>query len=174
MHRQCKVLGWRACAARGAWKHGGQCGTSVGWQLRIVVAWQRALAVRGWPARRTVGEPGMPLHDKWLGPSALGRSASIRAGIVWASLWASFKDYMLSAFPSTSKNLAGQEFHGTAYHDPEDKTSRYNKLKAMGTVGQSSANHAGPAIEARLSKDQCKRCSLPLHAALFFLATPSF
>ena len=69
----------------------------------------------------------MPLHDKWLGPSALGRSASIRAGIVWASFWASFKDCMLSAFPSTSKNLTGQEFHGTAYHDSEDKTSRYNK-----------------------------------------------
>ena len=34
---------------------------------------------------------------------------------------------MLSAFPSISKNLTGQEFHGTAYHDPEDKTRRYNK-----------------------------------------------
>ena len=77
--------------------------------------------------RRTVGEPGMPLHGKWLGPGALGRSASIRAGIVWASFGASFKDCMLSAFPSTSKNLTGQEFHGTAYHDPEDKTRRYNK-----------------------------------------------
>ena len=65
--------------------------------------------------RRTVGEPGMPLHGKWLGPGALGRSASIRAGIVWASLGASFK------------NLTGQEFHGTAYHDPEDKARRYNK-----------------------------------------------
>ena len=40
---------------------------------------------------------------------------------------ASFKDYMLSAFPSISTNLTGQEFHGTAYHDPEDKTSRHNK-----------------------------------------------
>ena len=59
----------------------------------------------------------------WLGPGALGRSACIRAGIVWAS----FKDCMLSAFPSISKNLTGQEFHGTAYHDPEDKTRRYNK-----------------------------------------------
>ena len=80
--------------------------------------------------RRTVGEPGMPLHGKWLGPGALGRSASIRAGIVWASFGASFKDCMLSAFPSISKNLTGltgQEFHGTAYHDPEDKTRRYNK-----------------------------------------------
>ena len=65
----------------------------------------------------------MPVHGKWLGPGALGRSASIRAGIVWAS----FKDCMLSAFPSISKNLTGQEFHGTAYHDPEDKTRRYNK-----------------------------------------------
>ena len=73
--------------------------------------------------RRTVGEPSMPLHGKWLGPGALGRSASIRAGIVWAS----FKDCMLSALPSISKNLTGQEFHGTAYHDPEDKTRRYNK-----------------------------------------------
>ena len=73
--------------------------------------------------RRTVGEPGMPLHGKWLGPGALGRSASIRAGIVWAS----FKDCMLSAFPGISKNLTGQEFHGTAYHDPEDKARRYNK-----------------------------------------------
>ena len=72
--------------------------------------------------RRTVGEPGMPLHGKWLGPGALGRSASIRAGIVWAS----FKDCTPSAFPSISKNT-GQEFHGTAYHDPEDKTRRYNK-----------------------------------------------
>ena len=72
--------------------------------------------------RRTVGEPGMPLHGKWLGPGALGRSASIRAGIAWASL----KDCTLSAFPSISKNT-GQEFHGTAYHDPEDKTRRYNK-----------------------------------------------
>ena len=62
-----------------------------------------------------------------LGPGALGRSASIRAGIVWASFGASFKDCMLSAFPSISKNLTGQEFHGTAYHDPEDKTRRYNK-----------------------------------------------
>ena len=77
--------------------------------------------------RRTVGEPGMPLHGKWLGPGALGRSASIRAGIVWASFGASFKDCMLSAFPGISKNLTGQEFHGTAYHDPEDKTRRYNK-----------------------------------------------
>ena len=77
--------------------------------------------------RRTVGEPGMPLHGKWLGPGALGRSACIRAGIVWASFGASFKDCMLSAFPSISKNLTGQEFHGTAYHDPEDKTRRYNK-----------------------------------------------
>ena len=32
-----------------------------------------------------------------------------------------------TAFPSISKNLTGQEFHGTAYHDPEDKTRRYNK-----------------------------------------------
>ena len=77
--------------------------------------------------RRTVGEPGMPLHGKWLGPGALGRSASIRAGIVWASFGASFKDCMLSAFPGISKNLTGQEFHGTAYHDPEDKARRYNK-----------------------------------------------
>ena len=44
-----------------------------------------------------------------------------------ASFGASFKDCMLSAFPSISKNLTGQEFHGTAYHDPEDKTRRYNK-----------------------------------------------
>ena len=77
--------------------------------------------------RQTVGEPGMPLHGKWLGPGALGRSASIRAGIVWASFGASLKDCMLSAFPSTSKSLTGQEFHGAAYHDPEDKTRRYNK-----------------------------------------------
>jgi len=70
----------------------------------------------------------MPLHDKRLGPSALGRSASIRAGIVWTSFRASFKAYMLSAFnPSASTNLKGQEFHGAAYHDPGDKTSRYNK-----------------------------------------------
>ena len=69
----------------------------------------------------------MPLRGKWLGPGALGRSASIRAGIVWASFGASFKDCMPSAFPSISKNLTGQEFHGTAYHDPEDKTRRYNK-----------------------------------------------
>ena len=69
----------------------------------------------------------MPLHGKWLGPGAPGRSASIRAGIVWASFGASFKDCMLSAFPSISKNLTGQEFHGAAYHDPEDKTRRYNK-----------------------------------------------
>ena len=62
--------------------------------------------------------------------TALGRSASIRAGIVWASFGASVKDYMLSAFPSISKNLTGQEFHGTAYHDPKDKSRRYNKQVA--------------------------------------------
>ena len=30
-------------------------------------------------------------------------------------------------FPGISKNLTGQEFHGAAYHDPEDKARRYNK-----------------------------------------------
>ena len=96
-------------------------------QLRIVghdrVHWQ--CEVLGWCGG--LYKPGMPLHGKWLGPGALGRSASIRAGIVWASFGASFKDCMLSPLPSISKNLTGQEFHGAAYHDPEDKTRRYNK-----------------------------------------------
>ena len=30
-------------------------------------------------------------------------------------------------FTSISKSLTGQEFHGAAYHHPEDKTRRYNK-----------------------------------------------
>ena len=75
----------------------------------------------------------MPLHGKWLGPGALGRSASIRAGIVWASFGASFKDCMLSAFPGISKNLTGQEFHGTAYHGPQTKQGATTN-KAMGAV----------------------------------------
>ena len=88
--------------------------------------------------RRAVGETGMPLHDNWLGPSALGRSASIRAGIVWASFGASFKDYVLSAFPSISKNptrLGGLTFWGIvlgggpivlhAFHIPVELVVRF-------------------------------------------------
>ena len=75
------------------------------------------------------------LHGKWLGPGALGRSASIRAGIVWASFGASLKDCMLSAFPSISKNLTGQEFHGTAYHDPEDKNKALQQTKLWALSG---------------------------------------
>ena len=66
---------------------------------------RRQCKVLGW---RSAGRGSM--EGKWLGP-----------------VGASLKDCMLSAFPSISKNLTGQEFHGAAYHDPEDKTRRYNK-----------------------------------------------
>ena len=61
------------------------------------------------------------------------------------------KTTCLSAFPSISNNLSGQDFHGAAYHGPRDKRK---KKTAMGTVGQSSATHAGPAVKARLVNNQ--------------------
>ena len=58
--------------------------------------------------------------------TASGLGQVLLAGLL-PSGRASFKDCMLSPLPSISKNLTGQEFHGAAYHDPEDKTRRYNK-----------------------------------------------
>ena len=132
MRRQCKVLGWRSAGRVEAWRVVRGQRTPDSW------AWPRARAVWGaWLVRRTVGEPGMPLHGKWLGPGALGRSASIRAGIVWASFGASLKDCMLSAFSwhLQESYRAGVSWRSVSRPRRQSKALQQTKLWARSGLG---------------------------------------
>ena len=108
MHRQCKVHGWRAwCVEVGGWLI--PLLWLAGW---VVAGWltpSQWLARWVWIVRACTGSEVLGWWLRWC---ALGRSNSIRAGIVWASFEASFKEgiaqgllrYMLSALPSISNS----------------------------------------------------------------------
>ena len=115
--------------ARGSMK--GSAGPALAGR-RIVGAWRCALAVWGaWLVRRTVGEPGMPLHGKWLGPGALGRSGK-RASFGHRSGHRS-KTACCLLFLASPRILQGRSFMAQRITTPKTKQGATTN-KAMGAV----------------------------------------
>lgn len=123
------------------------------WRRSIIICQGSARCLAGVWGQRECASFGLML-------CALGKCPALLAGLL-PSGWASFrhrsghrsKTTCLSALLSISKNLSGQDFHGTAYTQritaPKTKEAATTN-KAMGTVGQSSATHAGPAVKEAL------------------------